>query len=214
MRKIKPTKKLSTVKRAILLLGYDGETNEPIMVNGKTRSYLDPNASKAEAELFKSLKLPKKALKVGHMTQEQKDLYSLNNKDNDASTLIMVHDTESPEYVKAQGELIKIRMAVKIVTFFDMDLHNEYEDGTKVTGWNEFNLKKGDYLGMAKYLIQDDGLALSEEHLNDLWAEIDNMRNGLETDGNSIYKTMLLQMEEEDRQKEALEKVTGQNGTE
>ena len=209
--------KLSTMKKAILLLGYNSEDNEPIMVNGKTRSFMDANLNKAEAELSKRYSLPTKALKIGQMSAEHRELYNLSAKSSETNTMIIVHDTENPKYVESQNKMFKMKLAIKVATYFDLDERNEYEDGTSVTGWNQFNLKKDDYLGMAEYLISEEGLGLSEEALNDVWTEINSMVDGLPTNGESIYKTMLLQMKSEQEQKEILDSIESEideNGAE
>ena len=70
---------------------------------------------------------------------------------------------------------------------------------------------------MAEYLISEEGLGLSEEALNDVWTEINSMVDGLPTNGESIYKTMLLQMKSEQEQKEILDSIESEideNGAE
>jgi len=191
MIRIEKKGKLSTVKTGKILCGFDAETDDPIIINGKTRAYLDSSLNKAEAQLKKEHRLPTTLLKHAQMSEEYKELYNLNSKSSPDNTMIVIYDKTDPKFAETFKGKEKLNMAIKLVSFLDLNKANKRPDGTEITGWNEFGIKKDDYLGMARYLISYEGIGMNEETLAIALKDKDYIGLGIETQGEAEYQKML-----------------------
>lgn len=216
MKMLKRKKGKDLIKRHVILCGFDNE-GDPILVNGRTRGFLDDNVIKAETEMYEEFQLPVQPKKVGQLTQAEKKLYDIRPENEDIK-IIMVYDESNPKVREAKEKTADILKAIKLVTHFDMDRKIEYEDGSTIDGWQFFKdtfdieIKKGSYYQLAKFLISNDGFM--DDAWNTIISDIKAMKSGLKTLGDIHYEDMIeteLELDEiKEKHKEALGEIKEQ----
>jgi len=201
MRKIKTNKdkKLSTIKKGIGVMGTDSD-GDFIFINLKTTSLLDKTTVKVLAEIKKEYKLPIREKRPMEMTDLEKDVYNLRKDEDRQSKLIVCHDTEHPKYKAVLNEMLKMEVVAKLCGYLDMDAMVLDEEDKEMSNWERFGIQKDNHLQLCKWMISEDGLALSLGDMNALSSEIMKLKIGKKTRGEML-------IDEEITQEELLEKI-------
>lgn len=202
IRKFKVKNKINAVKQCIGILGTDSD-NDYIFINLKSRSYLDKTYNNILAQIKNNYKLPLKEKPVNRLSEIEKDIFELRREEDRKHKLILCYDTENPKYKEVENEIKKMEIIAHLVSFLDMDAIVENEEGKEINHWERFGIPKGDYLGLCKYLIAEDGLGLSEGSINLLSSEVMRMSSGEKTLGEKLLDAK----EDVEKTKKVIDKI-------
>lgn len=190
----------------IIYCGLDNDSNS-ILLPARTRGLLDENIMKAESQIYKENKMPVTMKSVDDMDQFQRELYNVTQK-NETTKFVMIYDETDPEIKKIKNNTMLLRTYLYLVSFLDMESYNEYEDGTKIDGWDYFNetfgakITKGSYYELTQFLISEKGF--TDVNWSYMKEDIDRLKSGTPTVGRYQYDGLESLTNLENEHKEAL----------
>ena len=180
--KYKSKKEYTSRKEGIIVLCFD-QDNEPVFMNAKTKAFRCSVETKLIAEIKNSYQLPKKQITIGQMTDIEKDIFS--NTDGSVPSVAHRYDMESPKYKDIENELSAMKVFARLATCFQMDELIEVE-GENITHWENFKVKKNNWIGLVEHLVNEDKMGLSLAEANLIATQIQSIKLGQKTLGEQL----------------------------
>ena len=95
---------------------------------------------------------------------------------------VRVYDETSEEYSESIQEKEKLERIAVVAKYIDMDFPIEEEDGSVISLWEDFEVEKGDYYELAKFLAYE--MSLSTLDLEKILIEVKALQ------GESVYEKL------------------------
>lgn len=179
--KLNTKKKQNAVKRGIIIIGVDGETQEHIYMNAKTTSAINKPYNSMISKIYDTYKIPKKLKNISMLNKEEKELFDMLGQEIKNETFFTIYDDTNPKYKEVATEIKTMKVFADAIACFDMDALNpdEDDDDKEITHWERFKIQKGNWFALLKFLINEDtGLGLNLANIQLIINEMKDLKIG------------------------------------